>query len=89
MCMYRCAYMCMEARGQLCMSSSNILYLYYLKQGLLLYLARLSLAGLHVTGILLLLAPQCWDYRHILYTWPCNVGAGHSDSSSHACVTSM
>lgn len=42
MCMCRCAYMCVdicvEARGQLWVSSSIILYLIFLRKGLLLYL---------------------------------------------------
>lgn len=32
-----------------------------------MHLARRGLTGLHVAGILLLLASQCWDYRHIMH----------------------
>lgn len=53
-----------------------------------MHLARLVLTGLHVTGILLLLASQCWDYRHILHAQLFSVDAGHSNSSSQSSMVS-
>lgn len=84
--MYRCDYLCVEARGQLWVSSI-ILYLiffgtmFFIIPGAM-HLARLRLAGLHVAGTLLLLASHCWSYRHILHAQTFNVDAGHSDLSS-------